>query len=86
LRVCGGGVIQRPRHQFLHQPVGHRDVITRGFHIRNTLRRMHRPLLLMQQCNGGNQRQVLAVITPHACALIGKRQLQRIRIHHEQRL
>ncbi len=78
--------IERLPHQFLHEPVRRGDVFTRGFDIGKAVLGLHRALVLIEQRDGADQRQILHVVAPHARKRVGKRQFIDKRIHHEQRL
>ena len=81
-------LVQRTPEHLVRQPVRQRDIRQGGLDVLEGLaamsRRADRPLVLVQQRNGVDQRQVLLLIAPQPHAGRGERQLLGVRVHDRE--
>ncbi len=74
----------------MREPVGCRDVVERHFDVFKRLAVVRDgfslPLMLVQQRDGADERQIFHVIAPRARLAVQERQLGSVGIGHEERL
>ena len=73
----------------MSQPVGDGDVVDRHLDVLDALTLMHhrleRPLVLVQECQRADQRQVLEMIPPRSRAVVPKGQRPGVGVHDQER-
>ena len=83
-------LIKRTAQHLMRQPVRNSDVFQRDFDVldgaASVLDRLAWPLVLMQQGDAADERQILHVVAARACLHIEERQLSRVGICNEDGL